>query len=170
MDVRRQKAHEIADRARITLVDGCYRVPSQSGNGTYTVLLDATGALCDCPDFELRGGPGKPCKHIMAARLFRDREARGAVLRSDSVEPSPKAPRKTYKQDWPNYTRRGEKWHVCPVEVNRHNLHLGSNMRRHYGQQPCASSPSRTKTSKQLPTTDITTPTRTSNARWKCCG
>jgi transposase len=118
MDPRHQKAHEIADRARITLVDGCYRVPSQSGNGTYTVLLDGTGALCDCPDFELRGGPGRPCKHVMAARLFRDRETRGAVQQSDSVEPSPKTPRKTYKQpDWSAY-------HAAQVNEQGHFLEL----------------------------------------------
>jgi hypothetical protein len=57
--------------------DGCHTVPSQSGNGTYTVILGEDGAPCDCPDFELRGGTRKPCKHIMAARLWRDRQARG---------------------------------------------------------------------------------------------
>src|SRR5437763_494423 len=59
MEARRQKAHELADRARITFADGCYSVPSQSGHGCYTVVLDGDGALCECPDFELRG---KPCK------------------------------------------------------------------------------------------------------------
>src|SRR5436305_4384400 len=74
MDARRQKAHELADRARITVADGCYTVPSQSGNGSYTVILDERDAACDCPDFELRG---KACKHVMAVRLFANRERRG---------------------------------------------------------------------------------------------
>jgi transposase len=100
MDARRQKAHELADRARITFADGCYHVPSQSGNGSYTVVLDEKDALCDCPDFELRG---KPCKHIMAVRLFARRQARGAEQDKKDVEPSEKSPRKTYPQDWPNY-------------------------------------------------------------------
>jgi len=47
------------------------------------------------------------------------------------------------------YTRRGENWHVCAAEVNRHNLQLGSKMRRHQRQRPCKSSPSQTKTSKR---------------------
>jgi SWIM zinc finger len=94
MDPRRQKAHELADRARITFADGCYTVPSQSGNGTYTVILDERDAVCDCPDFELRGGTGRPCKHIMAARLWRDRRARGIEQDKANVEPSPKAKRK----------------------------------------------------------------------------
>jgi hypothetical protein len=38
-------------RARITFADGCYTVPSQSGNESYTVILGDDGALCDCPDF-----------------------------------------------------------------------------------------------------------------------
>jgi Transposase DDE domain/SWIM zinc finger len=103
MDPRRQKAHELADRAHITFADGCYAVPSQSGNGTYTVILDERDALCDCPDFELRGQAGKPCKHIMAARLWRDRQARGVGQDKANVEPSPKAKRKTYPQQWPEY-------------------------------------------------------------------
>jgi hypothetical protein len=103
MNPRRQKAHELADRARITFADGCYTVPSQSGNGSYTVLLDERDAVCECPDFELRGAPSKLCKHIMAVRLFRDREARGVPQDTANVQPSPKLPRKTYAQDWPNY-------------------------------------------------------------------
>src|SRR5262249_8474362 len=47
------------------------------------------------------------------------------------------------------YTRRGENVHVCPAEVNPHKLSLGSRMRQHQGRRPCASSPSRTKTSKR---------------------
>jgi transposase len=103
VDARRLKAHDLADRARITVNDGCYTVPSQSGNGSYTVILDESGALCDCPDFELRGQPGKPCKHIMACRLYRDRQARGAEQDTENIRPSAKVPRKTYGQKWDLY-------------------------------------------------------------------
>jgi transposase len=103
MDPRRQKAHELADRARITFADGCYYVPSQSTGGTYTVILDERESLCDCPDFELRGEPGKPCKHIMAARLFRDRQARGVEQDTTNRQPSPKVKRPTYPQVWDKY-------------------------------------------------------------------
>src|SRR5947209_18039644 len=99
MDPRRQKAHDLADRARITFADGCYFVPSQSGNGSYTVVLDERDAACECPDFELRGGSSKPCKHIMAVRLFRDRQASGIEQDTANVQPSAKLPRKTYPQD-----------------------------------------------------------------------
>jgi len=101
MDPRRQKAHDIADRARITFADGCWSVPSQSGNGSYTVILDEGDAACDCPDFELRA---KPCKHIMAVRLFIQRQARGAEQDATNIQPSDKPKRPTYAQpSWKNY-------------------------------------------------------------------
>src|SRR5262245_7486604 len=102
VDTRRQKAHELADQAKITFKDGCYRVPSQSGGGAYTVILDERDAACDCPDFELRGGVGKPCKHILAARLWRDRQARG-TRQATLPLPTPKAKRPTYPQNWEAY-------------------------------------------------------------------
>src|SRR5207244_3276605 len=37
--------------------DGCWRVPSKSGSGWYTVILDDRDAACDCADFDLRGNP-----------------------------------------------------------------------------------------------------------------
>ena len=100
MDARHQKAHELADRARITFADGCYSVPSQSGRGSYTVILDKRDSVCDCPDFELRE---KACKHIMAVRLFVRRQERGVEQDRADVEPAAKVKRPTYKQDWPNY-------------------------------------------------------------------
>ncbi len=99
MDARQQKARELADRARIVFENGRYTVPSQSGNGSYTVVLDREFSTCDCPDFELRS---KPCKHLLAVRLYVQKQNRGTE-QSDSVEPSPKQKRQTYKQDWVNY-------------------------------------------------------------------
>jgi transposase len=100
MDARRQKAHEIADRTRITFANGCYTVPSQSGNGTYTVILDESDAACDCPDFELRG---KPCKHVMAVKLYSRRLERGVGQDTEDVRPSPKVKRPAYPQQWAAY-------------------------------------------------------------------
>src|SRR5262249_22039105 len=57
----------------------------------------------DCPDFELRGRPGKPCKHIMTARLWRDRQSRGVEQDKENREPSTKSKRKTYPQQWVEY-------------------------------------------------------------------
>jgi SWIM zinc finger len=100
MEARRQKAHELADRARIYERDGIWHVPSQSGNGWYKVLVDGREALCDCPDFELRA---QPCKHVMAFRLVISREVCGTKPKKPSTEPSPKVKRPTYPQAWSAY-------------------------------------------------------------------
>jgi hypothetical protein len=81
MDARKQKAHELADRARIIFADGCYTVPSQSGSGKYTVILDERESLCDCPDFELRGEPGKlPRPRQCNVQPVRVADERGAAV------------------------------------------------------------------------------------------
>lgn len=48
---------------------GVYRVPSCTGEATYTVRL-VSEAYCSCPDF--RGGE---CKHVHAVRVVRKRTA-----------------------------------------------------------------------------------------------
>jgi transposase len=129
MDARRQKAHELADRARITFANGCYTVPSQSGNGHYMVILGEQESLCDCPDFEVRGKPGNPCKHILAARLFRDRQARGIEQDQTNQEPSPPLPRKTYRQDWESYN-------AAQVNEHGHFLNLLGDLCRNVTEPP----------------------------------
>lgn len=97
MDMRELKGLEIAARCRIPFKDGAWLVPSQTGNGTYRVTLTPQGDSCTCEDFSLTG---KPCKHIHAARIVRERDHGGKspVINVDVI---PK--RKTYKQDWPAY-------------------------------------------------------------------
>jgi len=136
MEARRLKAHELADRAHITFKDGCYHVPSQSGNGVYTVILGERDSLCECPDFELRGEAGKPCKHIMAARLWRDRQARGVEQDRSNTEPSPKLPRPTYAQDWPNYN-------AAQTNERRHFMDLLADLCRTIPEPPRKPGPSR---------------------------
>jgi len=45
----------------------CYTVRSQSGNGVYTVYLNARTRTCTCPDFTARG---LYCKHLQAAEIY----------------------------------------------------------------------------------------------------
>ena len=99
MDMRELKALEIAARARIVFKDGAWLVPSQTGSGKYRVVLKPDGHTCECEDFQLTQ---KPCKHIHAARIVRERDHAGAAVPIDT-EVVPKRP--TYKQDWPNYDR-----------------------------------------------------------------
>jgi transposase len=97
MDRRQLKGLEIAARSRILFKDDAWLVPSQRpGGGTYRVTI-GTEPSCTCEDFGLTG---KPCKHVIAARIVceRDHGGKAAALDTDAV-----AKRKTYQQDWPAY-------------------------------------------------------------------
>lgn len=99
MNARQVRASQIVATGRITEGNGFYFVPSQFGQGFYRVTLDGLFPTCGCDDYELTA---KPCKHIMAAQEWAAQKANGTL----PPEPPPvKVPRKTYKQDWPNYNR-----------------------------------------------------------------
>jgi transposase len=93
---------EIAAVCKVTQkADGIWAVPSQSGNGRYTVRVGEK-PYCSCPDHETRGCK---CKHIYAVEFAMKRE-----MNSDGTETVTKRitmtetiARKTYAQDWPNY-------------------------------------------------------------------
>ena len=72
-----------------------YKVPSQSGNGSYIVNIDAFEPFCSCPDFEIRQ---EPCKHVFAVEFLIQKEERPEGNTIDT-----KAVKVTYGQDWPNY-------------------------------------------------------------------
>jgi transposase len=98
MDMRELKGLEIAAKCRITVEKGLWLVPSQTNPGVkYKVALKPDGDYCECEDFSLTA---KPCKHIFAARIVRQRDHAGAVVPLDTeVIPA----KKTYSQDWPKY-------------------------------------------------------------------
>jgi transposase len=97
MDMRELKGLELAARARITFADGAWSVPSQTGNGKYRVILAPGASTCTCDDFGLTS---KPCKHIHAARLVRERDHGGQAPAIDT-DKVPKRP--TYPQAWSAY-------------------------------------------------------------------
>ena len=67
---RLRRGLAIAARVKITKNRLGYKVPSQSGNGSYTVSLEGE-PFCTCPDFELTR---KPCKHVFAAQIVAERD------------------------------------------------------------------------------------------------
>jgi SWIM zinc finger len=70
MDMRELKGLEIAARAKIVYDGKAWSVPSQtSPTGAYHVLL-TPAVSCTCEDFQRTN---KPCKHVIAARLVRER-------------------------------------------------------------------------------------------------
>src|SRR5437870_1965512 len=93
--MRELKGLEIAARTKIAFAGGTWVVPSQTGNGKYNVTLDPVS--CTCPDFDLTR---KPCKHVHAARLARERDHGGANPRID-ISTVPVRP--TYSQNWVAY-------------------------------------------------------------------
>ena len=106
---RQQRGIAIAALVRIEKNRLGYKVPSQSGNGSYVVNTDGE-PFCTCPDFEKRN---RPCKHVYAVEFTIQREQR-----SDGITVETKTLRvKTYSQDWPAYN-------AAQVNEGRHFVQL----------------------------------------------
>ena len=72
-----------------------WKVPSQSGNGTYVVNIDDGEPFCTCQHFETTH---KKCQHIYAIEFIERREKH-----PDGTETITKTMRVAYGQDWPIY-------------------------------------------------------------------
>jgi transposase len=107
VDIRHQKARELADRGRVVKEgDGRWLVFSLNSANRYRVTLNPPS--CDCEDFTLRQ---EACKHVIAVRSVATRESLDIPLPPPTEEPPVQRPRKTYAQDWPAYdaAQTGEK-------------------------------------------------------------
>ncbi len=95
MDAREERGLIIAATSKIEKNKLGWKVPSQSGNGSYIVNLDHGEPFCTCPDFETRH---LPCKHIHAVEYVIQRETKpdGSTTVTQSVKV-------TCTQDWPAY-------------------------------------------------------------------
>lgn len=103
MNIREQKAFELADRGRVVKRPNGWHVYSLECSEKYLVTMMPLS--CSCPDFELRH---KACKHILAVQITLVRELNGTAVKQDAVKqdietPPLSWPKKTYQQDWPNY-------------------------------------------------------------------
>jgi transposase len=92
---REKRGLAIAATSRIDHNGGVWRVPSQSGKDTYTVVLDAEQPHCTCPDHEVRR---VKCKHIYAVEytIKRETSPNGKVTETKTVKV-------TYAQNWTAY-------------------------------------------------------------------
>ena len=68
---RENRGMAIAALTKIKKNGDAWTVPSQSGQGSYSVVPNADKPTCTCPDFEIRGGK---CKHIFAVEFTLKRE------------------------------------------------------------------------------------------------
>jgi transposase/predicted nucleic acid-binding Zn finger protein len=95
MDAREERGLVIANTSKIEKNKLGWKVPSQSGNGSYIVNLDHGEPFCTCPDFEKRG---LPCKHIHAVEFVIKRETKpdGTITYTKSVK-------MTCTQEWSAY-------------------------------------------------------------------
>ncbi len=94
MDAREERGLVIAQNSKIVKTPVGYKVPSQSGNGTYIVNLDHGHPFCTCPDFE----KGYKCKHIHAVEFTVQKETKpdGTTIETKSVK-------MTCTQEWTAY-------------------------------------------------------------------
>jgi hypothetical protein len=93
---------QIAAMAKLVKRGVVWMVPSErGGGGPYEVTPHTNEPHCTCDDHATHGGK---CKHIFAVEYAMRREsgAGDAVTFSDTM-PTQRAPRKTYRQDWPAY-------------------------------------------------------------------
>ncbi|MGA2158861.1 MAG: transposase [Dehalococcoidia bacterium] len=95
MDAREERGLVIAATSKIEKNKLGWKVPSQSGNGSYVVNLDHGEPFCTCPDFETRH---LPCKHIHAVEYVIQRETKpdGTVTYTEAIKV-------TYNQEWHTY-------------------------------------------------------------------
>jgi transposase len=92
---RKERGAILANEQPVEQSYGGWRVPSQSGNGTYVVVIDDDTETCTCPDFEKRGSR---CKHIHAVEFTKEYKITddGDLQITETVT-------KTYSQDWSAY-------------------------------------------------------------------
>lgn len=95
MDFWRERGLMIAESDTVEKNKLGWKVPSQSGNGTYIVNLEDGELFCTCQHFE---NTHKKCQHIYAIEFIEQREKR-----PDGTEVVTKAMRVTYAQDWSVY-------------------------------------------------------------------
>jgi len=94
MDARQERGFLIATTCKIEETRLGWKVPSQSGNGTYIVNLDHGEPFCTCLDFDTTH---QKCKHIYAVEfMLQNREHPESASLVKSI-------RTTYTQDWPAY-------------------------------------------------------------------
>ena len=102
MNTRKLKGEQIAKTVQIEKKGlDKWIVPSQTGNGSYTVNRMGEGFKCSCPDFQMRN---QTCKHIYAVeikvlRWFDSKGNSGTEITITQTK------RMTYSQNWINYDK-----------------------------------------------------------------
>ena len=98
LTTRQIKGLQIAATSKLKRKDNVWLVPSQVGQGEYTVNPNPEKLNCTCRDHEFTNDR---CKHIFAVEytIQREQTADGTTITTETV----KITRKTYTQNWPAY-------------------------------------------------------------------
>ena len=107
---RQRRGMAIAAMTKIEWNRVGYKVPSQSGNGSYVVSLEDS-PFCTCPDFETRQ---RPCKHIYAVEYSLQRE-----IKADGTETHSESVRVSYTQHWTAYNQAQTNEHDHFIQLLR---------------------------------------------------
>jgi len=93
MDIWKERGLKIAISNQVERNKLGYKVPSQSGNGTYVVNLDDGQPFCTCQHFE---STHKKCQHIYAVEFIAQREQKpdGTITETMQIK---------YTQNWTVY-------------------------------------------------------------------
>jgi transposase len=91
---RKQRGAILATEADLEQTHDGWRVPSQTGSGTYVVTVSDREETCTCPDFKKRE---TTCKHIHAVEFTKEYNLTERGLQvTETIK-------RTYTQDWPAY-------------------------------------------------------------------
>lgn len=91
---RKERGAILATESDIEPSGDGWRVPSQTGTGTYVVTIEDRKKTCTCPDFKKRD---TTCKHIHAVEFTKEYE-----LTEEGIQVT-ETVKTTYTQDWPAY-------------------------------------------------------------------
>jgi len=94
---REERGAILANEHTIEQSYGGWRVPSQSGNGTYVVVINDEKETCTCPDYEHRESK---CKHIHAVEYTKE-----YVITDDGDLQVTETVTTTYSQNWSAYNQ-----------------------------------------------------------------
>ena len=102
MEAREQRGLVLAATKSIRQIGGRWVVPSQTGQGVYSVFIKRTEHTCTCPDYETRR---QDCKHIFAAIYVMRREENpdGSTTVTETAVAIAATQRPTYPQVWSAY-------------------------------------------------------------------
>jgi hypothetical protein len=92
---RKERGAILATETNVSQTERGWQVPSQSGNGTYTVTIEDGNESCTCPDHQQRECK---CKHIHAVEFMKEYSTTddGKLEVTETVTT-------TYSQDWAAY-------------------------------------------------------------------